>query len=180
MTDKHVSPFQARMDAAKADAIMRWTGGGTTKPQIKSEPEINAESNIVSTPIPATIRIKKEKVADAAVSLLDLPAADEPEPEPSVTNKNPYAGLTASRKRKHPNQAPSSPTQVEEDLLSSQDEDDEHESSLSTRRIKRKNISMGINAAGSSSSQQPTAQPQPRPFAPAKKTPLKKSTPLTT
>jgi len=110
---------------------------------------------------------KKKKVADAAVSLLDLPAADEPEP-------------TASRKRKHPNQASLSSTQVEEDLFSSQDEDDEHESSLSARRIKKKNISMSINAVGSSSSQQSTAQFQPRPFAPVKKSSLKKSTPLTT
>jgi len=72
MTDKHVSSFQARMDAAKVDAIVHWTSGGTKKFQIKSEPEINAESNVISTSVSVIIRIKKEKVADACLEALGI------------------------------------------------------------------------------------------------------------
>lgn len=177
MSDKHVSKFQAEMDAAKADAILRFTGGGT----IKSESEMNAESNIISSSIPTAMRVKKEEAADAAISLVDLPAADDSEPEqskPRVTTTNPYAGLKASRKRKHPDQQPLSTTQDENDLLLSEDHEDEQD--IPVRRIKRKNVSMGVDGAGPSSFQQPAAQSQPRPFAPAKRSQHKAATPLTT
>lgn len=56
-------------------------------------------------------------------------------PEPAVTNQNPYAGLTASKKRKHPHNTTLSATQVEEELFLSQDEDDEDDSNDSAPRI---------------------------------------------
>jgi len=83
MTDKHVSSFQAGMNAAKVNVIVHWTSSGMTKSQIKSEPEINAESNVNND-----IYLRHNQNQEGKSSRRLSSAADEPEPESSVINKN--------------------------------------------------------------------------------------------
>ena len=180
MSQYHLSPFQVRLNEAKQRARTETKLARRTVPGAIWPPALTPVTTrkLVSSPMPVETAPKIKDEVTPARPILDVPKV--PSPAISLPHNNPYAALTAGKKRKRPLRLPSPPAKLEEMLFVSQDEDDadvdqpgtyidvEDPSPSGNRTSKSK-------AVASSNGTQRKAKLEPRPFAPLKKPATKKT-----
>ena len=180
-----LTPWQFRLNEAKQRARRDAKLAQRTPPGALWEPVLTPVTSWTPTSPSKSAETgqKSEDDVTFARPILDVPkAASSLDPAPY---KNPYAELTAGKKRKRLPPSPSPPIKSEEELFISQDEDEAYVDQLETQvdvegATPTRSRTSKSKAIASSSGQKQKVKNEQRPFAPPKKSINKRITHRTT